>query len=218
MVVIPYADQLTFRTDQTRYRRDHATYLSLIASLALLHQYQREQVNHEGQLCVLAALEDVRWANELATGTLGARRAELLLRTRRLLRQLDHYVRASAARDQLRPEEVRFTQRELRETLHWQDRALRRQLQRLVQLEYVVAHRTGRGNQRAFQLLYGPDLAAWSLGLREFAPADHEAADTPLTVPRTGDSPTPRQPTDRREPVTNRHSEPAAARRGSDSR
>ena len=40
-VVIPWADQLTFRTDQTRYRRDHAKYLSLIASVTLLHQYQR---------------------------------------------------------------------------------------------------------------------------------------------------------------------------------
>ena len=53
--------------------------------------------------------------------------------------QLDHYIRACAARDQVRPEAVRFTQRELRERLHWQDRALRRQLRRLVQLEFVVA-------------------------------------------------------------------------------
>ena len=42
-VVIPWADQLTFRTDQTRYRRDHAKYLSLIASVTLLHQYQRPE-------------------------------------------------------------------------------------------------------------------------------------------------------------------------------
>ena len=34
-VVIPWADKLTFRTDQTRYRRDHAKYLSLIAALTL---------------------------------------------------------------------------------------------------------------------------------------------------------------------------------------
>ena len=40
-VVIPDAEELTFRTDQTRHRRDHAKYLSLIAALALLHQHQR---------------------------------------------------------------------------------------------------------------------------------------------------------------------------------
>ena len=40
-VVIPWADQLRFRHDQTRMRRDHAKYLALIASITLLHQYQR---------------------------------------------------------------------------------------------------------------------------------------------------------------------------------
>jgi predicted ArsR family transcriptional regulator len=48
--------------------------------------------------------------------------------------------------------EVRFTQRELREALQKSDRVLRRHLTRLVQLEYVVVHRTGRGNQRVYQL------------------------------------------------------------------
>ena len=41
-VVNPYAEQLTFRSDQTRTRRDHMKYLTLIQSIALLHQYQRE--------------------------------------------------------------------------------------------------------------------------------------------------------------------------------
>ena len=50
--------------------------------------------------------------------------------------------------------DVRFTQRELRAALAWSDRALRRQLARLVELEYVLVYRTGRGNQRAYQLLY----------------------------------------------------------------
>ena len=183
VVVIPCAEQLTFRTDQTRYRRDHAAYLSLIASLTLLHQYQRKHMTHEGEACVLATPEDVHRANQLAQQTLGACRAELLPQTRRLLVQMDQYVRGCAAREQVRPEEVRFTQRELRETLHWQDRALRRQLRRLVQLEYVVAYRTGRGNQRAYQLVQGPDATPWSLGLRELDTTAHDAADTRLTVP-----------------------------------
>jgi len=40
-VVIPWAEQLTFRDDQTWMRREHAKYLALIAASALLHQYQR---------------------------------------------------------------------------------------------------------------------------------------------------------------------------------
>ena len=63
---------------------------------------------------------------------------------------------------------IRFTQRQLRETLGWSDRPLRRQLARLVELEYVLVFRTGRGNQHAYQLaVHGPvhDTALRSLGL-----------------------------------------------------
>jgi DNA primase len=38
-VVNPYAEQLTFLDDKTRMRRDHMKYLTLIRSIALLHQY-----------------------------------------------------------------------------------------------------------------------------------------------------------------------------------
>ena len=67
-VIMPWADRLTFRHDQTRMRRDHAKYLSLIASITLLHQHQRpiveintstqrKQVNP--QIAVEASIEDV---------------------------------------------------------------------------------------------------------------------------------------------------------------
>jgi hypothetical protein len=44
-VLIPWADQLRFRQDQTRMRRDHAKYLSLIAAITLLRQHQRRRVS-----------------------------------------------------------------------------------------------------------------------------------------------------------------------------
>jgi DNA primase len=40
-VVNPYAEHLTFQDDQTRTRRDHRKYLTLIRTIALLHQHQR---------------------------------------------------------------------------------------------------------------------------------------------------------------------------------
>ena len=40
-VVNPYAPLLTFHDGQTRTRRDHTKYLTLIQSIALLHQHQR---------------------------------------------------------------------------------------------------------------------------------------------------------------------------------
>ena len=95
-VVIPWAEQLTFRTDQTRYRRDHAKYLSLIASITLLHQHQRPRVTRghgdQAEACVVAAADDLRTANRLASQVLGARCDGLLPQTRQLLAELDQYV------------------------------------------------------------------------------------------------------------------------------
>lgn len=41
-VINPYAEHLTFLSDKTRTRRDHEKYLTLIDSIALLLQCQRE--------------------------------------------------------------------------------------------------------------------------------------------------------------------------------
>ena len=182
-VVIPYADQLTFRTDQVRYRREHAQYLSLIATVTLLHQYQRQQVSRDGKMCVVATLADLRVANRLATGVLGVARDELLPQTRLLLEQWDALVARRAVQQNLARHAVWLTQRQLREALGWNDRALRRQLTRLVELEYVLGKRTGRGNQRTYQLLYEHarrDEAVWPLGLAN------------LEGPRTSGPPAPR--------------------------
>jgi hypothetical protein len=166
-VVIPFAEELTFRTDQVRYRRDHATYLALIAAIALLHQYQRQRITRHGESCVVATRDDARLANHLAASAFGLRSDQLLPQTQQLLDALARFVTGQAERQQLARDAVRFTQRQLREALGWSDRSLRRQLSRLVELEYVLCYRTGRGNQRAYQLLYdaGDVAATWPLGL-----------------------------------------------------
>ena len=169
-VVMPFARQLTFRTDQIRYRRDHAKYLSLIATSALLHQYQRPRTTCHGASCIVATLEDVALANRLASETLCVPPHQLLPQTQLLLTQLETLVTQCAQQHRIARHEVRFTQRQLRETLHWNDRALRRQLTRLVELEYVVVQRSGRGNGRVYQLLYEPQReggSSWQLGLRD---------------------------------------------------
>ena len=50
--------------------------------------------------------------------------------------------------------QVRFKQRELREAFGWSEFTLREHLGRLVDLEFVLAYRTGRGNERHYELLY----------------------------------------------------------------
>jgi len=93
-VVIPWADSLTFRAVQTGMRRDHAKYLSLIASIALLHQHQRKQVTprRDGRRCVVATIEDIQWANRLMRHAMGSHLDSLLPQTRQLLVLANDYL------------------------------------------------------------------------------------------------------------------------------
>jgi hypothetical protein len=167
-VIMPWADRLTFRTDQVRYRRDHAKYLSLIASVALLHQYQRQRLVRNGQPCVVATLDDLEWANQLATAVLSEPTDCLLPATRQLWIELTQWVTEQARQQGREVGQVRFFQHQLRAALRRSDRALRRHLARLVELEYVTVQRSGRGNLRAYQLICwgAPAMSARSsLGL-----------------------------------------------------
>jgi hypothetical protein len=100
-VVNPYAPGLTFHDSQTRTRRDHMKYLTLIRSVALLHQHQRPRktVEHRGRTVeyIEVALADIAMANRLAHEVLGRSLDELPPQTRRLLLAVDEMVTASAS-------------------------------------------------------------------------------------------------------------------------
>jgi len=171
-VIIPWADQLQFRSDQTRMRRDHAKYLSLIAAITLLHQHQRPRktrtVNGEPVEYVQATLDDAGLANRLTAEVLGQSLDALLPQTRQLLVLIDDHVNKRSKSEKKPRTLIRFTQREFREAFGWSDFQIRKHLARLVELEYVVVHRTGYGNQREYELLYdgqGRDGERFLLGL-----------------------------------------------------
>ena len=170
-VIMPWADQLTFRHDQTRMRRDNAKYLSLIASITLLHQYQRKIIDlGDGQVAVESSVTDVELANRLVSEVMGSSLDDLLPQTRQLLVLLDNLVNQQSQDQQLKRDLIRFTQRQLRESFGWGDSLVRKHLKRLVELEYVLAHRTGRGNSKEYELLYdgqGRDGEAFLLGLTD---------------------------------------------------
>lgn len=154
-VIMPWANQLTFRHDQTRMRRDNAKYLSLIASITLLHQHQRKLIDiGGGNLAVESTVEDVELANRLVADTMGSSLDDLLPQTRQLLVLIDNLVNQESQLQNVNRSLVRFTQRQLRETFGWGDSQLRKHLKRLIELEFVLAHRTGFGSAKEYQLLY----------------------------------------------------------------
>jgi DNA primase catalytic core len=157
-VLNPYAPRLTFPDTATRLRRDHEKYLTLIDTIALLHQCQRpvKRAVEAGKPIeyVEATLEDIALANELAHEVLGRSLDELPPQTRRVLTLLDRFVAERARAIGAERSQVRFSRRELREATTVGDTQLRLHLERLVLLEYVLVHRGARGQSFVYELLY----------------------------------------------------------------
>jgi DNA primase catalytic core len=175
LVANPFAEKLTFLDARTRSRRDHVKYLTLIRTVALLHQYQRphQTIEHppaSGQFMeyIEVTPADVAIANQLTHEVLGRSLDELAPQTRRLLVMLDAHVSEDCKRLKMLRSDYRFTRRDVRRHVGWSDFQVRTHLQKLVDLEYVLTHRGGRGQSFVYELVYGGEGAdgkPFTLGL-----------------------------------------------------
>ncbi len=163
-VVNPYAEALTFLDDRTRTRRDHAKYLTLIESIALLRQHQRPvhtaQSGGKAVEYIEVTLDDIELANRLAHEVLGRSLDELPPQTRRVLGLIESLVAETAQRESIRAADVRFTRRELRARCGMSDAAVRVHLERLIGMEYIRPA-VGRNGQRfEYELLFDGNVQA----------------------------------------------------------
>ena len=125
LVVIPFADRLTFPSSWMRTRRDHARFLNLIEVSAFLHQHQREKRNG----AVLADVADYAAAYALAASVL----AETLSDVKKPLREAYERIRSISSEG-----DGTISRREIREALALPDSTVRRWLNDLVELEYLA--------------------------------------------------------------------------------
>ncbi|MBU9823549.1 CHC2 zinc finger domain-containing protein [Rahnella perminowiae] len=189
-VVNPFAHQLTFLSDKTRTRRDHMKYLTLIQSIALLHQYLREvkRVQHRGAWLEYIEVEksDIELANRLAHEVLGRTLDEMPPQTRKLLVLLREMVRDVAERQALKAEEVRFSRRDVRAALSWGDTQLKVHLARLLEMEYLVLYR--RGLTYEYGLLWDGDDngLAHLCGLLNVGDVNRSGSDAEQSAPGRG--------------------------------
>jgi hypothetical protein len=183
-VVNPFADALTFLDDKTRTRRDHTKYLTLIRSIALLHQHQRRihTVQHRGRPVRYVEVEagDIELANRLAHEVLGRTLDELPPQTRTLLTALNTWAVAECARLVIRRGDLRFSRRQVRALTGWGDTQLKVHLARLAELEYLLVHRVKAGQGYEYELLYdgaGETGERFLMGLSEPGTAGVHAYD-----------------------------------------
>ncbi len=159
-----YANQLTFAEESTRTRRDHEKYLTLIETIAFLHQYQR-QLNSRGHLPVTK--EDIQAANQIAQEVLARSLDELPPQTRNLLEHIKALVRERLAErtregddtgeddapKQPDQRHIHFTRKDLRERIGWSVTQTRIHLERLVELEYIQPRHGRNGISFRYELL-----------------------------------------------------------------
>ena len=113
----PYAPQLSFPSHKTRMRRDQLKYLTLINTVAFLHQHQRASFTIETsegpKQAINVTRTDIAIANRLAGEVLGRSLDELAPQTRGLLQRLHEYVENQARQRDVPRDAVRFSRREL---------------------------------------------------------------------------------------------------------
>jgi DNA-binding transcriptional ArsR family regulator len=130
-----------------------------------------------------ATLDDIALANALAHDVLGRSLDELPPQTRRLLALTDAYVARECERQSIQRTAFRFSRRTLREAIQWGDTQLRVHLERLTELEYVLARREGPGGRFVYELVYdggGENGKPFVAGLIEIASL-RAAQATPAT-------------------------------------
>jgi DNA primase len=171
----PYAEKLRFLSDQLRTRRDHEKYQLLIDALALLHQHQRARKLIDGRPHIVATLDDIARANELAHEILGRGLDDLPPQTRRLLGLVQDMQRKRGAKA------GPWRRRDLRAFTGWGDTQLKVHLARLVDLEYVLTQRDPEHlNGQLYELLYDGDVTAGRphlsglIDVEELRKADYE--------------------------------------------
>ena len=101
-----------------------------------------------------ATPDDIGMANRLAHEVLGRSLDELPPQTRRLLLLVDSMVTSECGRLRMERRDFRFSRRDVRACTGWGDTQLKVHLHRLEELEYLLAHRGGRGQSFVYELVF----------------------------------------------------------------
>ena len=200
-VVNPFAEKLTFLDDRTRTRRDHKKYLTLIRTIALLHQHQRpvKTMTERGKPVeyVEVTLADIAAANRLAHDVLGRSLDDMPPQTRRLLELIERMVSERCTATKIERTDARFRARHVREFIGWGHSQLHVHLQRLVALEYLIPHRADHGQGLVYELLYdggGKNGARFLPGLLDVEKLGADVATAAERPGINGERPAPIRP------------------------
>ena len=159
-VSIPYNDLIEFPSMSTRSRRDFKRFLHLIATVALLHQHQREiKQTAKGIDYLEATVDDYFWAYKIVHEILEHSYSLLSRESQKLFEILQRCVKQAAETEGLDIEDYRFSRRDIRLWTRWSDTKVRQHLSELLRMEILRCESGGRGRGGfRYKLTVGNDL------------------------------------------------------------
>ena len=127
--------------------------------MAFLRQFQKkiQSCEHRGKIIQYIEVDeqDLRLAHPLAVRALGRCLDELAPPVRSFLITLHNHVANLAKEREVKLSSVRITQRDIRAATNWSDTQVRRYLDRLLKMEYIIQHRIpGTGARYEYELFY----------------------------------------------------------------
>ena len=165
LIVNPFAEFLDFPETPTRSRRDNGRFIDLIAGVCFLRQYQKELKrkanpnNRDEVQYIECDLTDYEIAYRLLRGILPSTIMDLPKSARILYEALPEMVRELSLEQKLKPEEINFTQRQVREHTGLNHMFVKRYVKVLVEYEYLRA--TGvlqRGCRQSYALVRDEEI------------------------------------------------------------
>jgi hypothetical protein len=153
-IVNNFSAHLDFPDTIMRVRRDHERFIDLIACVCFLRQHQKEIKNNGPFEYIECDLEDYRVAYDIMIdGVLASTMIELPKSATELYETIRSYTRDIAKSKHLKPEEVSFTQRDIREQTGYGQTWIKMNMRLLVDYEYLVIAKGGRERSKAIYRL-----------------------------------------------------------------
>lgn len=152
IIINPLAEHLDFPASQMRARRDHERFMDLIATVAFLRQYQKEEQTEGDQRFIEVDLEDYRIAYTIMTSVLPATLSNFPKSAQLLFEHVSQLLKEKAEREQLSISEVAVTQREIREQTELSHDVVKRNMRLLCEYEYVQVKRKSYGGTWQYYL------------------------------------------------------------------
>lgn len=157
-VVNPFYEALKYPDEKLLMRREQKKYLTLIKTIAFLHQHQRRIKSIKGPEgkpieYIEVEIEDIVLAGKLASEVLGRSLDELSPHTRSLLQEIKSMVDTRAKQEKKKAEDILFSRRDIREHTGWSYWQVYDHIKPLLDMEYLLMHSETR-NRPMYRLLW----------------------------------------------------------------